>query len=177
MKSLTTAVLCLFALFVPVGNILADNPSEIKLESALDDAKFVLSENQGKKVVLHFLLKTECPICLRYTAEYTKLAAKNPDTVHVFIKPDSVQEIKSWFSHLNKKDLESIPKIFRDPNAKLAKSFGIPDGYQFHGQSVHFPALVALDGQGKELFRYVGKSNSDRMSVDAFKAKIDSLKK
>ncbi len=95
----------------------------------------------------------------------------------MFIKPDSAQEIKSWFSHLNKKDLESIPKIFRDPNAKLAKSFGIPDGYQFHGQSVHFPALVALDGQGKELFRYVGKSNSDRMSVDAFKAKIDSLKK
>ncbi|MCU0228402.1 MAG: ribonuclease J [Bryobacterales bacterium] len=53
----------------------------------------------------------------------------------------------------------------------------IPDGYQFHGQSVHFPALVALDGEGKEMFRYVGKSNRDRMSVDDFTSKLAAMKK
>ena len=67
----------------------AENPTEFTVMSAEDDSKFQLSENRGKTVVLHFLLKTECPYCLRYTHEYAKLAAKSPDIVHVFLKPDT----------------------------------------------------------------------------------------
>lgn len=29
--------------------------------------------------------------------------------------------------------------VDRDPKARLAKDFDIPDGYAFHGQTVHFP--------------------------------------
>lgn len=29
--------------------------------------------------------------------------------------------------------------VDRDPKARLAKDFNIPDGYAFHGQTVHFP--------------------------------------
>ena len=157
-------------------NAEAENPTSFSVQSAVDDSKFELSANQGKTVVLHFLLKTECPYCLRYTREYALLAATTPDVVHVFLKPDAVADIKAWVSHLDKKGLDALPKVYRDPDAKLAKQFKIPDGYSFHGQKVHYPALIALDGQGKELFRYVGKGNNDRMSIDAFKAKLASAK-
>jgi peroxiredoxin Q/BCP len=164
------------AMAFPTLIVNAEVPKNFTMQSALDDSKFDLSENKGKTVVLHFLLKTECPYCQRYTQEYAKLAATTPDVVHVFIKPDSVEAIKSWTEGLDKKGIEKLPKIFRDPGAKLAKQLGIPDGYRFHGQSVHYPALVTLDGSGKELFRYVGKSNSDRMSKNDFTIKLESSK-
>lgn len=66
--------------------------------------------------------------------------------------------------------------IYRDPDAGLAKQFGIPDGYAFHGQTVHFPALVLLDPEGKEVFRYVGKHNGDRLGFDALTAKLAELR-
>jgi peroxiredoxin Q/BCP len=31
---------------------------------------------------------------------------------------------------------------------------------------VHYPALLVLDTDGKEVFRYVGKNNGDRVSVE-----------
>jgi peroxiredoxin Q/BCP len=169
-------LLLVSALLASGSSSFAENPTNFSLKSALDDSKFELSEHRGKTVVLHFLLKTECPLCLRYTREYAVLAATTPDVLHVFLKPDSVDEIKSWVSHLDQKELSAVPMIYRDPDAKLAKQFDIPDGYAFHGQKVHYPALVALNKEGKEIFRYVGKSNRDRMSVDAFKAKLEATK-
>ncbi len=154
----------------------AENPTDFTVQSALDDTKFQLSEHRGKTVVLHFLLKTECPYCLRYTRDYALLAAKTPEVVHVFLKPDNIKEIKNWANNLDKADLKDAPRIFQDPNANLAKKYAIPDGYKFHGQSVHFPALIVLDGQGKEMFRFVGKSNSDRMPIVDFTKKLDALK-
>ena len=155
-------------------SLLAENPTSFTVKSALDDTKFVLEENRGKTVVLHFLLKTECPYCLRYTREYAQLAVKTPDVVHVFLKPDSEVDIKSWVSHLDAKGLKALPTVYRDPDATLAKRFSIPDGYKFHGQSVHYPALVAIDASGKEAFRYIGKSNGDRMSISDFTKKLES---
>ena len=139
------------------------------------DSKFELENHKGKTIVLHFLLKTECPFCLKYTNEYAQLAATTPDVIHLFIKPDSEKEIRSWVKKLVKIDGVKQPTIYRDPGAKLAKRFKIPDGYQFHGQSVHYPALVVLDGEAKELFRYVGKSNSDRMPKDDFIKKMERI--
>jgi hypothetical protein len=67
------------------------------------------------------------------------------------------------------------PVICRDPNANLAEAFGIAKGYPFHGETVHFPALVVLDGTGKELLRHAGRNNSDRMSVTGFSARLAKL--
>ena len=155
----------------------ADNPENFVVKSAVDKASFELSKQRGKIVVLHFLLKTECPICLRYTHDYAALAEKDPDVVHVFLKPDSERDISTWAGKIRKDDLTDAPTIYRDPEARLAKAFGIPDGYKFHGQTVHYPALLLLDGDGKEFFRYVGKSNSDRLSVDEFAVKLAELRK
>ncbi len=172
-------IVCLFIAFclaAPFATpIRAENPTGFTVKSALDDTKFSLEEHRGKTVVLHFLLKTECPYCLRYTREFAQMSAKTPNVIHVFLKPDSETEIKTWVSHLDAKGLKALPTVYQDPDAKLAKQFGIPDGYKFHGQSVHFPALIAIDGSGKEAFRYVGKSNSDRMSVSDFTKKLDSV--
>ena len=139
------------------------------------DSKFELKDHKGKTVVLHFLLKTECPYCLQYTNQYAQLAATTPDVIHLFIKPDSEKDIRSWVKKQVKIDGVKQPTIYRDPDAKLAKKFKIPDGYPFHGQSVHYPALVVLDGEGKEMFRYVGKSNSDRMPKDEFVKKLKTM--
>lgn len=168
-----TRLLAFFlTVLVAVSTTRAANPTDFTVESALDASKFQLSKNRGKVVALHFLLKTECPVCLRHTHDYAALAATTPDVLHIFLKPDSEVEIKAWAGRIRKDDLKDTPVIYRDPNAKLAKQFGIPDGYKFHGQTVHFPALVVLDGAGNELFRYVGKSNSDRMSTTDFTSKL-----
>ena len=168
---------CVFCLLMSACAAKADNPSNLILKSVLDNSTFELSEHKGKIVVLHFLLKTECPVCLRYTHDYAALAEKNSDVIHVFLKPDSENDIRAWAGNLDDKGLQSLPKIYRDVDAKLAVKFRIPDGYKFHGQTVHYPALIILDGSGKERFRYVGKSNADRLSTNDFEAKLIELEK
>lgn len=146
------------------------NPQDFTVHSATGTNVFKLSEAKGKFVALHFLLKTECPYCIRHTHDYAQKAATNFNVVHVFLKPDTEAEIKTWAGKLGDDPLKL--NIYRDPEAKLAKEFNIPDGYKFHGQTVHYPALVLLDASGKEVFRYVGKSNADRFSYEKFAAKL-----
>ena len=155
----------------------AETPTDFTVESPTHDTAFRMSEQKGKLIALHFLLKTECPYCIKYTNDYARIAANTPDVVHLFLKPDNTDEIKVWTGKLNKEGLKDLPVIYRDPDARLAKEFGIPDGYKFHGQSVHYPALVLVDSSGKELFRYVGKNNSDRMKPDDFVSKLKVIRK
>ncbi len=152
--------------------ISAEPVQDFTVESPTHGTKFVLSEAKGKIVALHFLLKTECPYCLRHTQSYFKKSQARSDVVHVFLKPDSEEEIKRWSSSLDRKELQAAPIIYRDADAQLAKAFHIPDGYKFHNQSVHYPALVVIDGEGQELFRYVGKNNSDRLSYEDFEKRL-----
>src|SRR5688572_904672 len=154
----------------------AATPADFVVESPTDGKVFKLSEAKGKFVALHFLLKTECPFCLKHTRDYIVKSAATPDVVHVFLKPDAVGEIKAWAAKANRGDDTPNVPIYRDTDAKLADQLGIPAGYQFHGQSVHYPALVLLDPMGKEVFRYVGKSNADRFSYEQFAAKLAELK-
>lgn len=173
---LSVVVLLAVSLLVSACDANADNPSNFKVKSALDDSTFELSQQKGKIVVLHFLLKTECPVCLRYTHDYAALAEKSPNVVHVFLKPDSEDDVKAWAEGLDEKGLHGLPKIYRDVDARIADKFKIPDGYKFHGQTVHYPALIILDGDGKERFRYVGKSNADRLPIKDFEAKLVEMK-
>lgn len=147
-------------------------PADFTVTSPADGKTFRLSEAKGRYVALHFLLKTECPFCLRHTAEYSMKAPTVAGVQHLFLKPDAEDEIKAWSAKIK---ASQQPMIYRDADAKLATEFGIPDGYQFHGQTMHYPALVLLDPNGKEVFRHVGKSNTDRYSWDRFAAKLAEL--
>ena len=164
-----TLALLLFSI-----NIQAQNVKDFSLTSVTNKSTFTLSKSKGKYIALHFLLKTECPYCIRHTSEYFEKASSLSNVIQVFIKPDSEEEIKAWANKL--KSTNSLP-IYQDADAKLADQFNIPNGYQFHGQVVHYPALILLNDKGEEVFRYVGKNNSDRFSFDQLKAKIDALKK
>ncbi len=156
-----------------VGNKMANHRADnLILESPTHGTRLTLDDLKGKVLALHFLLKTDCPNCLKLAHDYSQLATSNPDVVHLFLKPDSIDEIKVWAGHISQEGLTEPPVIYRDPDARLAKEFGVPDGYQFHGQVIHYPALVLLDRSGKELFRYVGKNNSDRMKPDDFVASL-----
>lgn len=161
-----------FALLLFSINIQAQNIKDFTLTSVTDNSTFNLNKSKGKFVALHFLLKTECPYCIRHTSEYFDKATTLPDVIQVFIKPDSEKEIKEWASKL--KSTNALP-IYQDQDAKLADQFNIPNGYQFHGQVVHYPALILLNKKGEEIFRYVGKNNSDRFSFDQLKTKIEAL--
>ena len=154
----------------------AEAVPEFTLKSATSDASFKLSAQKGKIVVLHFLLKTECPFCLRHTREYMSMTKDLPNTVQVFIKPDAEADIRQWAGKLPPESVKTDP-IFRDADATLAKAMNIPDGYKFHGQVVHYPALVLINTKGEEVFRYVGKNNSDRYPFDKLKAEIVKLNK
>ena len=150
----------------------AQNVKDFSLTSVTNKSTFTLSKSKGKYIALHFLLKTECPYCIRHTSEYFEKASTLSNVIQLFIKPDSEEEIKTWANKL--KSSNSLP-IYQDADAKLADQFNIPNGYQFHGQVVHYPALILLNDKGEEVFRYVGKNNSDRFSFDQLKAKIEAL--
>ena len=151
----------------------AQNIKDFSLTSVTDKTTFTLSKSKGKYIALHFLLKTECPYCIRHTSEYFEKASSLSNVIQVFIKPDSEEDIKAWSIKL--KSTNSLP-IYQDVDATLADQFNIPNGYQFHGQVVHYPALILLNDKGEEVFRYIGKNNSDRFSFDQLKAKINELK-
>jgi thioredoxin-dependent peroxiredoxin len=177
----TFAITIAICLIANTTRLFAQPVENFSLEAIVTDSKatvdstFQLKDHKGKTVVLHFLLKTECPFCLRYTNQYAQLAAATPDVIHLFIKPDSESEIRSWMKQLVD-GTSKIAAIYRDPGAMLARKFRIPDGYRFHGQKVHYPALVVLNGDGEELFRYVGKNNSDRMPKEEFVKRLESFK-
>jgi peroxiredoxin Q/BCP len=172
----TWAVALLFALTLAALRPAQANPDDFTVQSATTDAKFTLSDAKGKYVALHFLMKTECPFCLRHTHEYFTKADKLPNVVQVFLKPDSVEDIKKWATNLSPEEVKKNP-IYRDADAALAKAFNIPDGYKFHGETVHYPALVLLGPDGKEVFRYIGKNNTDRFSFEKLQAKVEGLGK
>ncbi len=159
-----------------MSHVNAQDNEGFQLTSATNDSRFVSETAKGKYIALHFLLKTDCPYCLRHTQEYFSNAAKLPNVVQVFIKPDSEEEIKSWAGKLPADELINFP-IYRDPDAKLAKQFNIPFGYEFHNQVVHYPATVLLGPNGKEVFRYTGKNNSDRLSFEKLAEKVNELSK
>lgn len=167
------ALAALLLTFAAVAAIAAP-PADFTVTAPADGRVFRLADARGRYVALHFLLKTECPICLRHTAAHAKLAATQPDLVNVFLKPDSAEEIKAWTAKL---EPGTAPVIYRDPDARLAKAFAIPDGYAFHGETVHYPALVLLDPAGREVFRHVGKNNGDRYSAEKLAAKVAELKR
>ena len=147
---------------------------DFTLPSVTDTSHFTLRKAKGKFVALHFLLKTECPFCIRHTHEYFENAGTLPNVLQIFIKPDSEEEIKEWVNKLSDNESPKYP-IYQDKDAMLATQFNIPDGYVFHRQVVHYPALILLDEEGKEVFRYIGKNNSDRYSFEKFSAKIQEL--
>jgi peroxiredoxin Q/BCP len=152
----------------------AQKIEDFTLASVTDKSSFSLSKSKGKFIALHFLLKTECPYCIRHTSEYFEKANTLPNVVQVFIKPDGEKEIKEWAKKITSTVANTLP-IYQDKDARLADQFNIPSGYQFHGQIVHYPALILLNENGEEVFRYVGKNNSDRFSFDKLKMKIKEL--
>lgn len=162
------------ALFLFTFNIQAQNVKDFTLKSVTDHSSFTLSKSKGKFVALHFLLKTECPYCIRHTSDYFEKSNTLPDLVQVFIKPDSEKEIKEWATKI--KSTKTLP-IYQDLDASLADKFNIPNGYQFHGQVVHYPAFILLNDKGEEVFRFIGKNNSDRFSFDQLKVKLDEIRK
>lgn len=151
----------------------AQNVKNFTLKSVTDNTIFTLSKSKGKFVALHFLLKTACPYCIRHTSEYFEKANTLPNVVQIFIKPDNEQEIKQWANKL--KSNNTLP-VYQDIDGKLADQFNIPSGYQFHGQVVHYPALILLNAKGEEVFRYIGKNNTDRFSFDKLKMKFEEFK-
>lgn len=155
--------------------VLCAAPADFTVEAPATGKTFKLSEAKGKYVALHFLLKTECPYCLKHTRDYAVKSAGTPSVVHIFLKPDGADEIKAWSAKANRGEEFADVTIYRDADAKLAEQYQIPEGYQFHGQSVYFPALVLLDPTGKEVFRHVGKSNADRFSYPQFAMKLAEL--
>ena len=149
-------------------------PADFTLSAATGPETFSLAAARGRFVALHFLLKTECPFCLRHTHDYFARAASLPGVVQVFIKPDSAEEIARWATKLPADEVPRLP-VYRDPDAALAEAFGVPDGYSFHQHIIHYPATILLGPDGREVFRYVGKNNRDRLTFDQLAAKVAEL--
>ncbi|MBX3732714.1 MAG: redoxin domain-containing protein [Verrucomicrobiae bacterium] len=163
-------ILCLAA-----GPSRAASPEDFAVPSVPAGSTFQLAAARGSYVALHFLLKTECPICLRHVREFSRRSGELEGVVQVFLKPDSVEDIERWMNSLGD-GVPSAPIIYRDAGAALARAYGIPDGYRFHGEIVHYPALILLDPDGKEIFRHVGRNNTDRVSFGQLAEQVAAAK-
>lgn len=174
-KLVLTLTLC--ALFRSAFASAQNNPlPDFTLPSVTDTSHFTLSRERGSYIALHFLLKTECPYCIRHTREYVKKAPTLFGVQQIFIKPDTEEEIRAWAVKLSPDDPFPFP-VYQDKDAALAERLGIPGGYRFHGQVVHYPALILLDPKGREVFRYVGTSNADRLPFEKFAEKVRELQR
>ena len=58
-----------FAFLVVTAISTAATPEDFTVKAAAGKGSFTLKEAQGKFVAIHFLLKTECPVCLRHTRD------------------------------------------------------------------------------------------------------------
>ncbi|MFO0840564.1 MAG: YHS domain-containing (seleno)protein [Phycisphaerae bacterium] len=134
------------------------------------DKTFRSAEARGRFVALHFLLPDQCPYCTKLVSEYSEGSPSVAGVVHVFIKPDSAEAAGALAKAAKAGDDVTI---YLDSDAKVAKQFKIPDGYEFHGRATRFPALVLLGPDGNEVFRHVGKDNTDRLPFDRFAAEVD----
>lgn len=161
-----------FITLIAISPAVAAPVADFELKPVGGGAVLKSKEARGKYLALHFLLKTECPYCLRHVRSYEVGTPTIAGVEQVFIKPDSEEAIAKWTAKLEGPDRAPI---YRDPEAALAKALAIPDGYAFHGETVHYPALVILDPKGEEVFRYVGKSNADRLPFEKFAAKMAEL--
>ena len=103
----------------------AQEVKDFTLSSVTDNNSFTLSKSKGKFVSLHFLLKTECPYCIRHTNDYFEKASSLPNVIQVFIKPDEEKEIKGWANKLAGNDASKYP-IYQDVDAKIAEQLKIP---------------------------------------------------
>ena len=74
-----------FAIFTLSISTNGQNPIDFELKSVTNQKVFNLSKVKGNFVALHFLLKTECPYCLRHTHEYFINSDSLPNVVQVFI--------------------------------------------------------------------------------------------
>lgn len=82
-------------------------------------------------VILHFLLKTECPYCIKHSNDYLEKAASLPDVIQVFIKPDDEKDIQQWVNKLKTSENRKFP-IYKDANSSVADLYNMPSGYFFH---------------------------------------------
>ncbi|NUN68710.1 MAG: TlpA family protein disulfide reductase [Bacteroidetes bacterium] len=170
-------IITLCALFPSAFASAQNNPlPDFTLPSATDTSHFTLSRERGSYIALHFLLKTECPYCIRHAREYIKKAPTLPGVQQIFIKPDTEEEIRAWAVKLSPDDPFPFP-VYQDKDAALAERLGIPGGYHFHGQVVRYPALILLDPKGREVFRYVGTGNADRLPFEKFAEKVRELQR
>lgn len=131
--------------------------------------RFDSATAKGSYLAVHFLLNDECPYCARHVREYTTSAAMLAGVRHIFVKAVSAEAFDAA--------LESSPEapLYRDVDGRLAAHFKIRDGYRFHGMDMTYPALVLLDPQGREVFRYVGKDNADRLPFRTFARRVGEL--
>lgn len=167
------SLLAVSGVIFPAMDAVAAAPADFTVTSG--SKTFTLASATGKYVALHFLLKTECPFCLRHVQEYARRGPSVAGVEHVFLKPDSDDEIRAWTAQLG--DLAGTVTIYRDPDASLAAQFDVPDGLKLHDQTMRHPALILLGPDGREVFRHVGKDNTDRLPFSKFADKMTELSK
>ena len=100
--------LAALAVALAIANVGRANPENFTVHSVTGTNTFTLATAKGKFVALHFLLKTECPYCIRHTHDYAQKAETNSNVIHIFLKPDTEAEIKTWATKLGEDALKII---------------------------------------------------------------------
>ncbi len=161
---LTCAALVASVLYAGTGAALAAEADIRDFSLSFAGRTFRLSEHRGEFVAVHFLLKTECPMCGKFVREIVRNGPSVAGVRHIFLKPDAESDVNAFREKLGEAGKQVA--LFRDADAALAKELKIPDGYEFHGERVHYPATVLFGPDGREVFRYVGQNNTDRLPFD-----------
>ncbi len=106
------------------------------------DKSFKSRQAARRVNALHFLLKTECPYCLRYAQEYAAQAPSVAGVTHIFIKPDAEADIAAWQGSSQRPGRQASDLSRRRRQGRAA--FGLAADFDFHGTKSNHPALILL---------------------------------
>jgi thiol-disulfide isomerase/thioredoxin len=148
------------------------NPSPASFTVGDPGRQFNSESARSQFLAIHFLLPTDCPYCIREIREYVESAPTLAGVRHIYVNAHTPEGFAEWIKTVP--NATTLP-IYRDQDAQLSKKFNIPGDYQFHNAVMTYPALVLLDPQGREVFRHVGKKNTDRLPFATLAAKVAEL--
>ena len=172
--------LTLAAMLGVSGTARADNPSP-SATPGQEAAAFKVGEGsavfdsasaRGRVLVVHVLSGRVSQANAAYLKDLAKAASTVAGVTHVIVQNASEADFRATVATAPESLVHSM---YRDSSGAAEQLLHLEGTIDADGASVAAPAVLVLDPAGKELYRRIGKKDTDRDSATALAKKIGEL--
>lgn len=145
--------------------------------------KFVVGEGNkvfdaasahGSYLFVHVLSGAASESNAKYLAEITAGIPTLAGAKHVFVQNASAEDYASTVAAA---PTSTAPLVYRDAAGALASALSLTATYTSHGNAVPAPAVILFDTDGKEIYRRVSTSDTDRATFASLSRTLAALTK